>query len=145
MLLVAALTGCGSTGTPSGTTAEPLGSPALRTPRTEVPIRQNDPATDCPFSATHGYGFQVPFSWSPVTGAVTYHLRMQHRGSLYPALDIVVGDTAFLMLECNAYVIDANLRDWRWSVAAVSAEGDEGPSAEERTYEFEPIVLPPQP
>jgi hypothetical protein len=57
----------------------------------------------------------------------------------------VVGDTAFLMLECNAYVSDANLRDWRWSVAAVSAEGEKGSWAEERTYEFEPIVLPPQP
>jgi hypothetical protein len=70
---------------------------------------------------------------------------MHHLGSIYPVLDIVVEDTVFLMLECNAYVIDANLRDWHWSVAAVAAEGYEGPWAEERTYEFEPVALPPQP
>jgi len=133
---------CADGSAPSGTVLE---APALQTPRTEVPIRQNDPATGCSFSPTHGYGFQVAFTWTAVPEAVHYHLLLHHLGSAFPVLDIQVEDPSYLLLQCNAYVIDANRFDWKWAVAGVSADDEEGAWAEQRTYEFEPITLPPEP
>jgi hypothetical protein len=122
-----------------------LAAPALQTPRSEVPIRQNDASTGCPFSPTHGYGFQVAFAWEPVPGAAQYHIVLHHTGSQYPVLDAVVDQPSYLLLECNAYVIEQNRFGWQWSVAGIAEDGEEGAWAEQRTYEFEAITLPPQP
>jgi len=70
---------------------------------------------------------------------------MQHLGSPFPVLDSVVTTTSFRYQVCNAYVIDANLRDWRWTVAAVSSTDTDGPWAAEGSYEFAPMTFPPQP
>jgi hypothetical protein len=144
LVLLITLAGCsGDAGTE--VTSRPGTAPSLLTPEPGVPITQNDATTGCPFSDTHGYGFAVRFSWSPVPGAGTYHLRLHHLGSQFPAIDMVVGVTELTVLECNAYVIDANLYDWHWTVAAVSDEGEEGPWAQEGIYEFAPMAFPPQP
>jgi len=50
-----------------------------------------------------------------------------------------------LLPERNACIMAANLREWHQAVVTVSAEGDQGPLAEERTHDFEPTALPPQP
>jgi hypothetical protein len=121
-----------------------LPAPALQTPRAEVPIRQNDPTTGCGFSPTHGYGFQVSFTWSPVPEAARYHIVLHHVGSEFPVLDEVVDSTAYLLMQCNAYVIDENRFGWHWSVAGLSPEGEEGTWAEERNYEFEAMTFPPE-
>lgn len=80
-----------------------LTAPALQTPRTEIPIRLNDPTTGCTFSPTHGYGFQVAFTWNPVADAAHYHLRLHHLGAQDPILDTVVDEPSYLLLQCNAY------------------------------------------
>jgi hypothetical protein len=144
LVLIGALTACsGDAGT--GNTSRPVTAPSLLTPESGVPITQNDATTGCPFSDTHGYGFAVHFTWSPVADAATYHLRLHHLGSQFPVIDTVVSVTELTILECNAYVIDANLYDWQWTVAAVSDDGAEGPWAQEGIYEFAPMVFPPQP
>lgn len=144
LVLLSALTSCSSS---AGTeaTSRPGTAPSLLTPEPGVPIEQNDPTTGCPFSDTHGYGFAVHFTWSAVADAASYHLRLHHLGSQFPAIDTVVSVTELTVLECNAYVIDANLYDWHWTVAAVSDDGEEGPWAQEGIYEFAPMVFPPQP
>ena len=124
---------------PSGSAA-----PSLRTPGDHEQIKQNDPATGCSFSPTHGYGFQVAFSWTPVAEADHYHLRLVHTGAQYPVIDTDVNKTSYLVRDCNAYVIEANRFDWQWTVAAVFEDGEEA-WAQQRTYEFGPMVLPPQP
>lgn len=135
------LLACESSGSPgpSGPAA-----PSLRTPGDHAQIKQNDASTGCSFSPTHGYGFQVAFSWTPVPEAVHYHLQLMHIGAQYPALDTDVDETSYLLLRCNAYVIEANRFDWHWTVAAVFEDGEEAWS-EERIYEFGPMVLPPAP
>ena len=134
------LLACGNSSTPNSG----LASPSLRTPGDNEQIRQNDPSTGCSFSPTHGYGFQVSFTWTTVPEAAHYHLLLQHDGSPYPALDTDVDESRFLLLRCNAYVIDANRFGWQWTVAAVADDGEEVWS-EQRTYEFESMALPPQP
>ena len=120
-------------------------APHLLVPQVGDTIPQNDPTIGCAFDSVGGYGFSVPFSWSPVPGATAYHLVLHHTGSQFPALDLVVTDTAFAYSFCNSYVIDANLHDWRWTVAGVSDTDADGPFAAEGSYEFEPMVFPPQP
>ena len=112
--------------------------PALLTPASGAIIAQNDATIGCAFSADHGYGFAIDYSWSPVSDAAAYHLRTYHPGSPLPMLDIVVTTTAYRFLACNSYVTYANSRDWRWTVATIDAAGAEGPWASERTYQFGP-------
>lgn len=144
LVLLGTLAGCSGDAGPANT-SRPATAPSLLTPEPGVPIKQNDATTGCPFSDTHGYGFAVYFTWSPVDNAATYHLRLHHAGSLFPAIDTLVSVTELTVLECNAYVIDANLYDWHWTVAAVSEDGEEGPWAQEGVYEFAPMVFPPVP
>jgi hypothetical protein len=119
-------------------------APSLRTPGDNEQIRQNDPSTGCSFSPTHGYGFQIAFSWTPVAEADHYHLRLVHTGAQYPVIDTDVDMTSYLVRVCNAYVIEANRFDWQWTVGAVTTNGEEA-WAEQRTYEFEPMAFPPVP
>lgn len=133
---------CSESNSPS---AVKLAAPALQTPLAEVPIRQNDPTTGCSFSPTHGYGFQVSFSWTPIPDAEQYHIVLHHTGSPFAVLDAVVDDPSYTLLECNAYVIEENRFGWHWTAAGISATGAVGVWAEERTYEFESVSLPPSP
>jgi len=106
-----------------------LAAPSLQTPGDNEQIRQNDPTTGCAFSPTHGYGFQVAFTWTPVPEAVHYHLLLIHDGAQYPALDTQVDEPSYLMRFCNAYVIDANRFGWHWTATAVTEDGEDlGPS-----------------
>jgi hypothetical protein len=122
-----------------------LAALSLQTPGENERISQNDPATGCSFSPTHGHGFQVAFTWTPVPEAAHYHLRLLHSGSQYPALDTQVDEPSYLLRFCNAYVIDANRFGWQWTATAVTEDGEVGIWAEQRAYAFEPIVLPPAP
>jgi hypothetical protein len=140
--LALSILACGSSGSPSPTG---LAAPSLQTPGDNEQIRQNDPTTGCAFSPTHGYGFQVAFTWTPVPEAVHYHLLLIHDGAQYPALDTQVDEPSYLMRFCNAYVIDANRFGWHWTATAVTEDGEDGIWAEQRNYEFEPIALPPVP
>ncbi len=120
-------------------------APLLLAPQMGDTIAQNDPTIGCPFDNAGGYGFAVHFDWSIVSGAAAYHLHLQHTGSPFAALDTILPDSTLTYRFCNAYVIDANLHDWRWTVAGVTDSGSDGPWAGEGTYEFAPMVFPPQP
>lgn len=141
-ILLATAAACNDSSAPA-TSALP--APSLQTPLAEAPIRQNDPTIGCDFMADHGYGFQVGFTWNPVPEAAHYHIVLHHTGSEFAVLDAVVDTTAYTLLECNAYVIDENRFGWHWTVAGISAEGEEGNWAEERNYEFEAMTFPPAP
>ena len=107
---------------------------------------QNDPAIGCAAHPFRGYGFRLAFDWEDVRGAQHYAIHLKHVGSAYPAIDYQITESRFDAAWCNAFVIDSNLDNWIWRVAAISAD----PSAtapdtlwsEERTHGFQPCRHP---
>jgi hypothetical protein len=133
---VALTTACSSGNSPTAAPAQ-LASPTLLTPVSGAVIAQNDSTIGCPFSADHGYGFAIDFAWSPVPGAAYYTGRVYHPNATQDAWGIGGLPTPhFRLLACNAYVIDANARDWRWTVTAVDSADIAGLPSAEGTFEF---------
>jgi len=136
LVLGGALTfGCSSGQSPTAPPVQ-LTNPTLLTPVSGAVIPQNDSTIGCPFSADHGYGFAIEFTWSPVAGAAYYTGRVYHPGATQDAWGIGGVTPHFRLLVCNSYVIDANARDWRWTVAAVDSDDIGGLPSAEGTFEF---------
>lgn len=118
----------------------------LLAPEPEHRFVQNDESTGCPAHAARGYGFRLSFDWEDVEGAERYDIRLQRTGAQYPAVDYHVTESQFELAWCNAFVIDANLDDWVWSVAAIapgeSADDPQTLWSEERVYGFLPCRRP---
>ena len=45
--------------------------PPVPTSPSRIVVRQNDPATGCPFDPVHGYGFVLELAWEPVASSMT--------------------------------------------------------------------------
>lgn len=140
LCLLLSMGACSDTSSPS---TGKLPAPTLLTPRPDIPIRQNDPTTGCAFSPSHGYGFQIHFSWTAILGATQYHIVSWYPDASIPILDTVVDQPDYVFVSCNAYVVQP--LDWRWTVAGISTSGAEGNVSAEGTYTFGPMVLPPSP
>jgi hypothetical protein len=147
--ILAALT-IGVTACQEPTTSQPqhhvlAGTLALVAPASGAAFKQNDATIGCPAHATRGYGFAMLFDWSDVPGATKYKVFLKHTGSQYAAVDYAVNESIFAATWCNAFVIDANLTNWTWRVAAFAVDSNGALSdtlwSEERTYKFDPCRL----
>lgn len=127
-------------------TPGPRGAVSLVSPSSGALITQNDATIGCPSHATRGHGFRLSFDWEDVVGADRYFVRLKRTGSLYPAIDHSVRESSLDQAWCNAFVIDANLNNWVWRVAAVAFGADSTAAdtlwSEERTYGFLPCRHP---
>lgn len=111
----------------------------LRTPTPNTVIAQNDPSLGCPAHVNRGFGFRVTFAWD-VTGRkvpVGYNLHVEHQGSEFAWRDIVVDSLAHTEVDCNSFVADHNLEDWRWRVRALLEDGRWGSWSEWGPFQFE--------
>jgi hypothetical protein len=117
---------------------------------------QNDPSLGCTSHAKRGYGFRTAFDWEDVEGADRYAVRLKKVGAMYAAIDHSVVDSELDLTWCNAFVIDVNLENWVWSVAAIADRPSAPPDtlwSETRGYGFqpcrhpdgEPCTAPPEP
>lgn len=123
-----------------------ISPPILLAPPNGARIHQNDQTTHCRSDPARGYGFQIPFDWSdsPSIGPVGYELRVQRRGSPLPALDVVLPlfPSEFRWVDCNAFVIDHNLRGWEWGVRVQRFDSTFGNWSAHGSFEFTPCRLP---
>ena len=114
----------------------------LLTPASGTRFVQNDPAIGCPSHDTRGYGFRLAFDWDDVPGAYRYDIVLKRVGAAYPAINYHVTVSQYEINWCNTFVIDANLDNWVWSVAAIgpgrSAVEPDTLWSEARQYGFEP-------
>jgi hypothetical protein len=107
-----------------------------------VPVPQNLPGTGCGTS-TRGNVF-ITFTWrvSAPADIAAYRLLVQHRGSTIPLVNAGLGgdSTTATYRSCDAYVADANLDGWEWSVTAVNRNGVDIAYAH-GTFSFAPCRL----
>lgn len=89
-------------------------------------VAQNDASTGCPAHATAGYGFVIEFAWKAnhEKDVAAYQLFVHHPDAIYPLVDVIVGETSYTYLSCNAFVIDPQLEGWQWSVRALDGQGN---------------------
>jgi len=116
-------------------------------------FKQNDLTLGCTPHPARGSGFRLAFDWHDVPGATRYQIVFWHRGSQFPAVQGEVAASEYEEIACNSFVIDRNLHDWIWKVAALGpitpAQGADGRTAprdtvlwsEERVFGFEPCRL----
>jgi hypothetical protein len=143
---------------PQGDPLEPFeGSVSLLSPSPGALFVQNDASIGCSSHPFRGYGFRFDFDWEDVSGADRYAIHLKKVGALYPAIDQNVLESAYDAAWCNAFVIDANLNNWVWRVAAIDLRpGGAAPDtlwSEERAYGFAPCrhsgdvpcTAPPEP
>ncbi len=113
----------------------------LLSPAANVVVAQNDPATGCPATPTHPYGYMINFSWSdsPLRNGSTYTVQIQHAGSTFP---IVVGEglttSTYAFVDCNGFIVDANLSNWSWEVMRVRGNGAVARVSAQRFFRFGP-------
>lgn len=143
---LAAVVACSDPGTATRE-IEPLeGQVKLVAPASGSRFAQNDASIGCQSHAFRGYGFRLAFDWEDVPEAHRYDIYLKKVGALYPAINYHVTESQYDVAWCNAFVIDANLDNWTWRVAAIGAgESAEKPDtlwSEERTYGFEPCRHP---
>lgn len=124
----------------------PNGTVNLLSPAGGARFVQNDPALlECPDHPTRGRGFRLAFDWDDVEGADRYAIFLKQKHATYPAINYSVGESEFSGLWCNAFVLDRNLNDWLWRVAAIAHGADSltGDTlwSEERIYGYEPCRL----
>jgi hypothetical protein len=112
-------------------------------PAADIVVTQNDPATGCTFNPTYGYGYMITFDWSsskPVVNKQTYTLTLQHGSNVPIVLDGLTTSTEVL-IDCNSFVIDANLSGWHWQVSQVSGSGRVRGVSAQRAFSFGPCRL----
>jgi hypothetical protein len=128
----------------------PCYAPQDTTIETEWPtegalFEQNDPATGCIAHPTRGHGFSLAFDWEDVAGADRYLVRFKRTSAPYAMIEYTTTASTFQGLFCNAFVIDQNLSNWEWRVAALSNGLDPyAPDTlwtESRIYGFKPCRL----
>jgi hypothetical protein len=124
--------------------AAPPAAPALLTPASGALISQNVQANGCsllPASPRRGFGYQISFDWSDVSGATQYRLVAQHAGAPLPIVDVTVAQSQYSFVSCNSFAVDGNLAGWSWQVQTF-ANGVWGPLGAPRPFEFLPCRLP---
>lgn len=127
----------------STTEPGPRGAVSLLAPAGGAKFVQNDPSIGCAYHAKRGYGFRLQFDWEDVEGADRYAIFFRKVGAPYAAINHSVALSEFDEAWCNAFVIDANLENWAWRVAAIAGGWDSTAKvdtlwSEERTYGFLP-------
>jgi hypothetical protein len=111
----------------------------LVSPAPGASVAQNVATLGCPAHPHRGFGFGVRYDWEDAGAPVqAYELRVQRRGSVYPAVDVLTSDSEYADIRCNAFVIDRNLAGWEWQVRAHLPSGEAGPWSEARGFSFEP-------
>ncbi len=121
------------------------GSVNLVSPTPGALFVQNDPSIGCSSHPFRGYGFRLAFDWEDVAGADRYAIHLKKVGALYPAIDQSITESGFDFAWCNAFVIDPNLNNWVWRVAAIADHAGAPPDtlwSEERAYGFAPCRHP---
>jgi hypothetical protein len=81
-------------------------------------IIQNDPTLGCAASNIGGYGYRLDVAWHPVDGATLYRIVARHAGAGAPLVDATTTATSLTHFGCGDFVIDDNLDNWSWAVAA---------------------------
>ena len=139
-------TGCG--GTPPAAPALPptttttlfvLTAPTLVAPEEGAVVAQNNPDIGCTFDSVAGYGFSIDFRWTAAAssaGVASYHLFVKHGDASIPIVDKLVTATAYIHLNCHAWVGQQFQEGWEWRVQAIDAAGAAGPWSETRTFRF---------
>jgi hypothetical protein len=118
------------------------GAITLISPAANVVIAQNDPATGCPATATHPYGYTITFNWSDsrsLRNGATYTVQMQRAGATFP---IVVQEglttSTYVFTDCNGFIIDSNLSNWSWEVIRFRGNGALATESAQRPFSFGP-------
>ena len=114
------------------------------TPITNAVIRQNDPASGCPFKTTTGYGHRIFFDWtdsSSAIGIAGYELYVKQTNASIPVVNTFVSNSQYTLVNCNSYVADINLQGWEWRVRARDCEGHLGPWSGTGVFQFAPCRL----
>ena len=93
----------------------------LLSPEEGAFVPQNDASTGCPAHATRGYGFVIEFAWKAnhEKDVAAYQLS-----STFFSVDVIVRETSYTYLSCNAFVIDPQLEGWQWRVRALDGQGN---------------------
>jgi hypothetical protein len=124
---------------------ELTGTVQLVSPLSGGRFTQNDASIGCAAHAARGFGFRTVFDWQDVEGAEKYIIRLKQAGAQFPAIDYEVSESRYERTWCNAFVIDLNLDDWNWTVAAIGpAPAGAVPDtlwSEQRVYGFDPCRL----
>src|SRR5688572_5201969 len=79
-------------------------------------VQQNDAGIGCRYDPFFGYGFKVPFEWTPVAGASHYDIELKNEYASIPLLAQRVAGPRYDYFACSI-VIDGD--GWRWKVRAV--------------------------
>jgi hypothetical protein len=122
-----------------------LPAPLLVAPTAAAVIPQNNPDIGCslqPGGEGRGFGYQIPFDWSDVTGAASYEIFAKFPGAALPIVDETTESSALTFTSCNSFVADGNLTGWEWRVRAKDAAGNAGEWSETRVFDFAPCQLP---
>ena len=104
-------------------------------------VLQNDPATQCPFNPSRGFGYQATFSWTAVVSpqpASGYQVVVFDPIGAEPVIRTRVSSTSLLVRRCNTVVDVALLDNWRWRVRAQFADGSYGSWSGSETFGFLP-------
>src|SRR6266496_1528772 len=116
------------------------GTITLISPIANVVIAQNDPATGCPATPTHPYGYMITFEWSDsrsLGNGATYTVQIQHAGSTFP---IVVQEglttSTYAFVDCGSFIVDTNLSNWSWEVIRVRGNGAVARVSAQRAFSF---------
>jgi hypothetical protein len=103
---------------------EVLAPPAPVSPMNVV-VRQNDPASGCPYNSGHGYGFVLDLSWNPPPAgvAVTSYSVSVFDGAGRDLINAAhfPTETRFRMAFCNQHVPPAAERGARFGVRTYHA------------------------
>ena len=122
----------------------PVTIPMLITPTTNVAIEQNNPAIGCPPQLTAGFGFRIVFDWTDadsLNGIAGYNIFAMNSNVALPIVDTFVVASEFTLTSCNAFVIDANLEGWEWSVQAQDNLGNLSQPSATGMFRFAPCRL----
>ena len=142
-VVVASALACGEQRVDTPSEPAPLLDPSfLISPAIQGRFRQNDPTIGCSAHAARGRGFRLAFDWRDVEGAGAYKIVFWQRQAIYPAIERVVTASEYAETRCQTFVIDRNLNDWVWKVAALGGSRlNTIVWSEERTFGFEPCRL----
>jgi hypothetical protein len=116
----------GAMGVPVATEVEKVNLQLL-SPEAGAFVQQNDASTGCPAHATRGYGFVIEFAWKAnhEKDIAAYQLFAKHPDAILPIVDVIVRETSYTFLSCNAFVSDPFLeRGWQWQVRALDGQGN---------------------
>lgn len=105
----------------------------LTYPTASVPVPQNQTDIGCAADPNRGSGLSIRFAWrtNGRTDITAFGIYIRQASATLNFVVATVGaDTPFYTYRsCNAFVADANLGNWNWSVRAVNAAGQTVASA----------------